>query len=1118
MTGSECSIRRIIAVVGLLGILLTTGSARTLRLQLGAKSAFFPAGYRGVNDAYIDSVATDRNFGGDWEYPIGGLGNGAVRRGLMRWDLSAVAPLFSNPRYEVIGVELKIGLWYQWKIYDQPFDLYQILPANAGWVEGTRKDDPGPGLVTWGALANAQRGWAGSAGCGTPGKDYAPVPLASFLPDTVTHMLPRYLRPIDLPVDLVRSWALTPKENAGLLIRRRDETADQGEQYVFFISSQHMRTDHGWHLHHPELTINYIDRSNFGESRPGELVSAGRTGHIVVIPDDPQGSIRYAATELVDHIRDLTGCELTVVREGKYRPALGHPVSIGRTQMSRRAVSDRAFRKLGDEGFIVKTDGQALTILGGDRRGNLYGVYAFLEGLGIRWLTPKVALLPKRSSIPSPRKKIRFVPPVFYRDQLWNNGSDPAWRSRMRLNGEFARLPQHMGGSARVHLSCHSYHALVAATEFGEHPDWFALKTNGQRRAGNARTVELCTTNPELRRHILARVRRDLRANPAIEQYWVSQDDGLSSGCFCERCTAERLRHGGKRIAEDAPLPTDPVGVGARLKDHRWAANTISLANTIARGIRDEFPRVQIKTLAYSYTWPAPDLKVEPNVVVVICGPAGDWFLPYEDNEKTRDWRRSLRAWTRLGGKVQTYMYGGSNYGYWWPFPTWFTMCRNHRTAYKDGVRAMYRQGTHAGYGAEFTELRAYLSARMAYDPKRDIMTEVTEFTDAYYGPGAVPIREYMVWFDNYLNENQIHGHHYWGNSRGWAEYMTPELVTRADEFLQEALDRTQGHPEYHRRVRAARLPLLLMKVLLGVRDTPLLTESEMILVDETQRGDLTAAARRFGETMQDWGYNRWNEHTGYAPERNPLTAYARRHPILRLRNAAAQVAIVPSLGGRIVRWDVTALGRNIVHLPDSRVENYPYGGGYEEYSQFERTSPGPAAEFAAQQPSTPRRVVLRARLRNGIELDRTFELAPTGSRLTIRSAFTNRGTAPIRVTPRSHPEFDIGCFRRATLDYTDATGEHIRRELLTARRPRGEVSLPVASVSGNSWRLVDKATGCVIENRFERPEITTLYCFYGEAQGCVNLELWGKATDLAPGASVSLTQTFAVTKADSSE
>lgn len=1097
------------------GVLLVTaiasGSARTVRLQLNGKNAFYPDGYSGVSDAYIDSKASDRNFGGDWEYTIGGMGNGAVRRGLLRWDLRELSPLFSDPRYEVTGVELRLGLWYNWKIFDQAFDVYRVLPANAGWTEGTRKDDPSPGLVTWGALANGQRQWAGSPGCGTPGKDTDPTPLVSFVPDTETHMHPRYLPLLELPVQVVRDWVLTPDENAGLLIRRRNEPADEGEQYVFFISSQHQRTDHGWHLHHPELTISYIDRDDLGSSRPGELVSDGRSGHVVVIPDDPQGSERYAATELVDHIRGMSGCELTVVKEGRYRSDLGHPVSIGRTRMSRRVLSDRAFGKLGEEGFVVRTKDQALTVLGGRRRGTLYGVYDVLEQLGVRWLTPKVTHLPAMATIPLPRGGSRFVPPVFYRDQLWNNGSDAEWRARMRLNGEYARLPQHMGGSTQVHLGCHSYHALVPVSEFAEHPEWFALKTDGKRHAGSAHSVELCTTNPELRQAVLDRVRSDLRSHPAVEQYWVSQDDGRRSGCFCERCTKERLLGGGKRVAAESADPADPVGVSARLKEHCWAANTISLANSVARGIRDEFAHVQIKTLAYSYTWPAPKMAVEPNVVVVICGPAGDWFLPYEDNELTQEWRRALRAWTRLGGKVQTYMYGGSNYGYWWPFPTWFTMCRNQQTAYKDGVRAMYRQGTAAGYGAELSELRAYLSARMAYRPEADIMTEVTEFTDGYYGAGGERIRAYMTWFDAYLHANRIHGHHYWGNNRGWAEYMTPELTERADGFFLEALKRTQNDPECRRRVRAARLPILLMKALFGVRETPLFTETEMVLVDEERRDDLIGAARLFGETMKEWGYNRWNELTAYDPERNPLTAFERHHPIVRLRNGDAQVLIAPSLGGRIVRWEINVLGGNIVHLPDSTVENYPYGGGYEEYSQFERTSPGASAAFTVEEQDGSLRLVLRAMLHNGVELSRTFALAPAGSRLTIRSTFTNRGGTPLQVTPRSHPEFDIGRFRRCVLRYADATGKPVRLELLAAGKTVGDVTLPLGTVSGNEWELVDEEGGWALHNRFDRTEVATLYCFYGESQSCVNLELWGKAVALAPGASASLTQAFEV-------
>ncbi|NOY79942.1 MAG: DUF4838 domain-containing protein [Kiritimatiellaeota bacterium] len=1107
--GSRAAFGFVAFAVSFLG---ASSSGATLRLQKGAVSPFYPDGYSGTQDVYIDSKSPDRNYGLDWEFTIGSMPKGAVRRGLMRWDLRKLKSLFSDQRIAVVSVELKLGLWYNQRIPHQAFDIYRIKAVNAGWREGDRRSGNFNGMVTWNSVSHGTRAWAGAPGCGKPGVDFDPIPVASFTADAVGHMRPRYLPPIELPLALVRSWALEPDKNAGLLIRRHEEPVNDRSEFVYFISSEHMRKDYGWDKHHPELIITYFDLTRKQMSAPGEIVSRGASPYMVVVPERPEGAERYAARELVDHIRQMSGCDLSILPESRYQTAYGPFISVGRTRLSRTVLSDSAFERLGEEGFVIDRRGRNMFIVGGRRRGALYGVYAFLEDLGVRWFTPTFTVVPKLKAVPLPSKRIREIPKVFYRDQLWNNGSTPTWRCRMRLNGEYARLPEEMGGSTQVRLGCHSYHALVSNTLFKEHPDWFALKEDGKRHAGYAQGVELCGTNPELRRYLLEKVRRDLRSHPRVEQYWVSQDDGRHSGCFCERCTAERVAHGGVLVTagRKAEKNIDPTGMEDPRQRYRWSANTISLANFIARNIRDEFPRVKIKVLAYSYTWTPPDnMPIEDNVLVVLCGPAGDWFLPYAVSPVTRAWRAALRKWTGLGGNVQTYMYGGPNFGYWWPFPTWFTMCKNYRTAYEDGVRALYRQGAAAGVGSEFCELRAYITAKCAWDPERDWMKDIVEFTDAYYGAGASFVRGYMTWFDDYIQKNRISGHHYWGDNDGWRKYVPKDFVDKAEPFFRKALDATADTPLAHRHVRAAFLPVLFVKVMQSTLPSPRVLDDEIIMVEPNKLDELTASAKLFAEIMAENGYNRWNEKVPYDPDRNVMAAFGRRHPVRVLRNRTEKVVVAPTLGGRIVRWDVGALGRNIVHLPSSRVAGYPYGGGYEEYSQFERSSPGPAAEFDVVQFNDGRRLVLRAKLGNGLTVERTFELSSDAPRLQITSVYTNTTGKAMLVTLRSHPEFDYALFARSKLFAWQKPGRWVTYPMVRPGSRTGDITIKAGDMARGLWLFGDRDANFGLLNSFAPETVESLYAFYGKNYGCVNLELWGKKQTLKPGESTRLSQAF---------
>jgi hypothetical protein len=133
----------------------------------------------------------------------------------------------------------------------------------------------------------------------------------------------------------------------------------------------------------------------------------------------------------------------------------------------------------------------------------------------------------------------------------------------------------------------------------------------------------------------------------------------------------------------------------------------------VADKVAPAFPKVHIKTLAYSYTQAAPENMTAPdNVLVEICGNFSDKDAQHSD---------LVRAWSKVVKNISVYTYGGSNYGYWWPCPNIREVGMQYPWAQEAGVSAFYVQGTALGKGSGMVDLRAYLSARMAWDPSRDV-------------------------------------------------------------------------------------------------------------------------------------------------------------------------------------------------------------------------------------------------------------------------------------------------------------------------------------------------------------------------------------------------------------
>ena len=147
------------------------------------------------------------------------------------------------------------------------------------------------------------------------------------------------------------------------------------------------------------------------------LVEKGKPAAVIVLPDKPNPVAKYAAMELNDHIRLITGTELEVISE-KQLTSGKLPIYVGATRAAEAAGLGQS--KFDKEAWAIRSTPQALYLVGGEndqelmpfnnrkydfketaihrkynginplaRRGTLYSVTEFLQQVcGVRWLWP----------------------------------------------------------------------------------------------------------------------------------------------------------------------------------------------------------------------------------------------------------------------------------------------------------------------------------------------------------------------------------------------------------------------------------------------------------------------------------------------------------------------------------------------------------------------------------------------------------------------------------------------------------------------------------------------------------------------------------------------------------
>ena len=515
-------------------------------------------------------------------------------------------------------------------------------------------------------------------------------------------------------------------------------------------------------------------------ARAGELVliENGRSDYRIVVAAEAPAPTLHAARELQGFLREMSGVELSIVSDGE--PRAEKEIVVGACARSELLAAGFARAALGREGYILRSVGEDLCILGGLPRGDLYGVYGLLEDhLGCRWFTPELSRIPRSARVTLPELDETVVPRLEYREPFTYECFDGDWCVRNRMNSSFARLDAERGGKVEFvpGFFVHTFATLVPpATYYATHPEYFSL-VGGQRQNGYA---QLCCTNEEVIALCVEGVRAALRAHPEAFVISVSQNDTFLQ-CECERCQAVAT-------AEDSQ-----------------AAPVLALVNRVAEAIEPEFPDRAIETLAYQWTrHPPKHLRPRPNVIVRLCSIECCYSHPLAtcDSQQNRDFRADVEGWAGICDRLWVWDYVTDFSHYLLPFPNQRVRDDNIRFYVRNHVRGIFEQDTYDTPGSELAGLGGYLTAKYLWNPDYDEERAIQEYLEACYGPAADPIRSYLDALHDHAEKQNVH-------VSIWAPpssaHLPDELLLAADALWSQAEERAAGDSALLPRVRLAR-------------------------------------------------------------------------------------------------------------------------------------------------------------------------------------------------------------------------------------------------------------------------------------------------------------------------
>jgi hypothetical protein len=477
------------------------------------------------------------------------------------------------------------------------------------------------------------------------------------------------------------------------------------------------------------------------------LARDGQPVATVIISPTAAPLEQVAATELQTYVRKISGASLPLMNalpEGKQ--AL---VRIG--VYGAAPVAEWRGERPPADGFAIETRGNALWIVGGDARGALYGVYEFLESLGVRWFMPG-----EMGEDVIERKTISFAP-------LERRGA-PAFRAVSGLS--WAGGPGALDWERRIRAQVgppnaffgHNWSNIIPPTPENKaaHPEWFALH-DGKR------IDQLCSTNPDVIRITVEKAREFFTQNPDALTFSVSPNDG-EEFCECDRCRALDRHYG--------------------VTDGTLTDRFVHYANQVLEELAKTHPTKQVGLLAYvQHTRPPVSARPHPNLATIICHTPWEFCHVHALDDPNcalnRRFMEYVKGWAKVCRHVGVYDYYG-HFNAFTPWPILHDIRRDIPLMERIGVeRFMSETQQHwANQGLNF-----YLAAKLLWNPKQDADHLLTEYYERFYGKAAAPMRRYWERWEAAMIETAKNG----DGGYKWFEMFTPALVGECDRYLAEA-------------------------------------------------------------------------------------------------------------------------------------------------------------------------------------------------------------------------------------------------------------------------------------------------------------------------------------------
>ena len=555
------------------------------------------------------------------------------------------------------------------------------------------------------------------------------------------------------------------------------------------------------------LSVAFADEANVASERLGQgdihLTENGQSGYAIVVAADAPAPEKFAAEELQKYLLQISGARLPVVTSAA--PELAICVGPRGVPTGQRDNVAADLKDRGEDGYVMRSAGKRLLLVGNSPRASLYAVYHFLEEyLGCGWCAPGDDTVPQQATIRLPQFHDTVGPPAFsmralvlfpYGDGFLRKCNLPRtdWAAKNRLNwvhpgpnapGRWEQnqsrtvlVPEVEKRGLNLQVGGHAFSTWLPIASYGkEHPEYYALKPDGTRAATANKNgfLSICVSNPDVIREVADNISRWCDENPEVDCVDLWHDDVPENEfCRCPKCS--------QAISDE---------VQAKVA---YTKAYIRFINQVAARVAQRHPKVLVSPLAYGQTTNCP-ADAEPlgeNVlagIALFCRPVQRTMRPLETSPQPTDsnLRVQIPAWRKLATHFYIYEYYTFHHesNTCWERVKFWSMVAMIR----EDMRFFRRLNVDGISSETWTQddwypLNMVAYGKLAWNPDLKAEDLIADFCRRYYGKAAEPMIAYWNLLEDGLRES-------W-HTTAPADWRDPKRLVEIKKALSLAEDKT---------------------------------------------------------------------------------------------------------------------------------------------------------------------------------------------------------------------------------------------------------------------------------------------------------------------------------------